>query len=284
MNMRLLICSLFFVLVQSALSCPLISKIPDFNCDGEISISVIGDSLVYGTGDTKNNGKGGYVFRASKKLPNIEIENLGIPGLHSSTLASIIAKAFKDEDYENFKTSLLKADYVVFDLGRNDRWDFGEPAATLARLKSIRSSIRKKVAGAGKTPPLVVIAVLMLPNRGSQGPWVKMLDKLILDSDSNNNPANLRFDLVSKRLLSSDQIHPTSKGYDALSRQFTKYLTNILPSRALLQRKDEDDDGIFDTFEISKFGTDTTKSDTDGDGKSDGYEVFTSETNPLVVD
>lgn len=282
--MRLLISSLFFVFIQPAFSCPLISKIPDFNCDGEIVISVIGDSLVYGYGDTRNDGKGGYVTRAARKLPTVDFDNLGIAGLHTSTLASIVTQAFNDEDYQSFKTSLLKADYVILDLGRNDRWDFGEPAATFARLKSIRSSIRKKVATAGNTPPLVVTAVLMLPNRGSQGPWVKVLNKLILDSDSKSNPANLRFDLVSKRLLSTDQIHPTSKGYDALSRQFTKYLTNILPSRALYQRKDEDNDGIYDTFETSKFGTDPTKLDTDGDGKSDGYEVFTSETNPLVAD
>lgn len=283
--MKLLL-TIFTVLFSSsqAWSCPKISGIPDFNCDGEIVVSVIGDSLVYGTGDTKNNGKGGYVLRAAKKLPNVTFDNLGIAGLHTATLASIINKAFSSSKFSNFKKSLLKADYVILDLGRNDRWDFGEPATTLARLKAIRTSIRKKVASEGNVTPYVVLSVLMLPNRGSQGPWVKVLDKLILDSDSNANPADLRFDLVSKRLLSTDQIHPTSKGYDALSRQFTKYLTNVMTDRVLLQRKDEDDDGIFDTFETSKFGTDSTKKDTDGDGKSDGFEVFTSETNPLVAD
>ena len=282
--MRSLVISIVFVcaFISNAHACPLISDIPDFNCDGKIVVTVLGDSLVYGFGDTRNGNQGGYVLRAQKKLKDITIHNLGIQGLKTGGLSAIVVAAFKGKKkFKDFKTDLLESDYVVLDLGRNDRWDFGEPSATQKRLKEIRASIRKQVAKADGTPPLVITAVLMLPNRGSQGPWVKVLDKLILDSDTTSAPADLRFDLVSKRLLSDDQIHPTPKGYDALSRQFTRYLTQILPDHALALRPDLDSDGIFDAFESSLFGTDPTKTDTDGDGKSDGYEVFTSETDPL---
>ena len=46
---------------------------------------------------------------------------------------------------------------------------------------------------------------------------------------------------------------------------------------------DADQDGLIDQFE-QLFGTDSTKSDTDGDGLADAYETSVSHTDPLSVD
>ena len=46
-------------------------------------------------------------------------------------------------------------------------------------------------------------------------------------------------------------------------------------------RPDLDLDGIFDIYEEIKYHTHPKQADTDGDGYSDGDEVFTMKTNPL---
>lgn len=281
------ICSVLSLLVltySSAFACPLISKIPDFNCDGKLTISVLGDSLAYGYGDTKNKNRGGYVLRLAKKLPNATVNNLGIQGLRSRELVSLVHDTFKRGKKLNVRDALLSSDIVVLDVGRNDRWLFGLPSATYRNLKRAVAEIKKQVEISEGSAPMVVTAVMMLPNRGSQGPWVAELNALILKGSSAKAPADLRFDLVSKRLLSTDQIHPTSQGYDELSKTLVSYITKKLVPRMKSQRADADVDGIYDLFESLKFGTDPTLLDTDGDGKADGQEVFTLETNPLVID
>src|SRR5690606_39037339 len=102
---------------------------------------------------------------------------------------------------------------VVLDLGRNDRWLFGPPIETFRNLKRAVTQIKKYTKDSAGLSPLIVTAVMMLPNRGSQGPWVKELNGYILRSNTLQDPSDLRFDLVSKRLLSKDQIHPTPQGY-----------------------------------------------------------------------
>ena len=47
--------------------------------------------------------------------------------------------------------------------------------------------------------------------------------------------------------------------------------------------QDSDDDGISDFQEI-EIGTDPLDADTDNDGLTDGFELFFSDTNPLLID
>lgn len=286
MKKALILCvfALAGVIPRHVFGCPLIEGIVDFNCDRKLSIAVIGDSLVSGIGDTKNGNRGGYVLRAARKFPEAEITGLGTPGLHTGPFIRTLNRAFQRAEGNKLATALLRADVVVLDFGRNDRWEFGLPAASLRNLKRISTIIRSHVEKAGNTPPFIITSVLMLPNRGSQGPWVKELNALILKSSRADAPADLRFDLVSKRLLASDQIHPTSKGYDALAATFVKYLKKPLPAKMLRQRPDSDNDGVFDLFETSRFGTDPSLLDSDGDGVSDGAELFTHSTDPLIAE
>jgi lysophospholipase L1-like esterase len=249
-----------------------VGRLPDFNCDGEANIVVLGDSLVYGFGDTANGNKGGYVLRAKKKLSEATIYNFGVQGQKTLDVVMEITRAFDGSGDSDLADALVNADLVVLDVGRNDRWLFGQPSSAFRNLKRARTLIRNKTAALTGTSPLVVLAVMMLPNRGSQGPWMKALDGLILRSNSKSNPADLRFDLVSKRLLSSDQIHPTPKGYDALAAAFVSYVLKVYPKHVAALRTDADNDGLYDEFESSLFGTDPTLSDTDGDGVKDGED------------
>jgi hypothetical protein len=148
----------------------------------------------------------------------------------------------------------------------------GPPSQTLRNLKRISALIKSRVLTTVETAPLIVTAVLMLPNRGSQGPWVKELNTLIAKTHTEATPADLHFDQVSKRLLSADQIHPTPKGYTALATTFVKYILLRLPTYQRALRADLDQDGLYDIFERSRFGTDPTKKDTDGDGVADGAQ------------
>lgn len=258
--------------VVDASACPKVAGLPDFNCDGKVQVVVIGDSLVSGYGDTVNGNKGGYVLRTQASLPRASVKNFGVPGLNTVQLLLNLSKAFRGTSYRSLAAALVNSDVVVLDIGRNDRWFFGLPLQTARRIKRARSLIKSEVAERTGHAPLVVTAVLMLPNRGSQAPWVVDLNKLIEQSSSAQAPADLRFDAVSKRLLSSDQIHPTPLGYEALAAVFTTYLKNSYPLYARVLRRDRDRDGLYDDFEASVFGTDPNDSDSDDDGLLDGKD------------
>ena len=245
---------------------------------------MLGDSVAYGFGDSRYNNNGGYALRLAKKLKFATVTNLAEPGLRSFELVAALRSGFKNTEQNAMVITLRSADIVILDLGRNDRWLFGEPKATYANLKTARSLIVRNVQKLEKSAPLVVIATMMLPNRGSQGPWMKALNSLILAGNTLKYPSDLRFDLVSKRLLCADQIHPTSLGYDALARTLYDYIKKVLPRRMLKLRPDNDKDGVFDLFETIRYGTNPELLDTDQDGKSDGQEIFVSHTDPLVAD
>lgn len=279
-----LILSLGMLTPYGAFACPDIAGIPDFNCDQSLQIAVIGDSLVFGVGDASHHNRGGYVLRTQNKLKQVIFQNLGVAGLRTAELEKLLVDTFDKNKKKSWKLVLQSADIIILDLGRNDRWLFGTPNNTFKALKSISDRIRKNVKKLTGIEPMVVIATNMLPNRGSQGPWVKELDNLINNYNAKVKIPSLRFDLVSKRLLSSDQIHPTSKGYDALSKTLLSYLRSPLPKRMKALRPDADHDGIADIIEKVKFKTNSTLADTDGDGKSDYQEIFELFTDPLVAD
>lgn len=224
--------SLVLLPISLHAACPSVATLPDVNCDGSATIVVLGDSLVAGIGDATNENQGGYVLRTQEKFPDARIIGHGVPGLRTTTLLKRLRDAFAGKKYPTLAADLLDADLVVLDLGRNDRWFFGPPATTLRNLQRIRSLLHEQVDAARGRSPVVVQPVLMLPNRGSQGPWVKELNDLILKAHTAEYPCDLRFDLVSKRLLAPDNIHPTSKGYAALAQTFTKYLRSSYPRYA----------------------------------------------------
>lgn len=232
-----------------AWACPKLNSIPDFNCDSKIQITFLGDSLVSGVGDAENKNKGGYVLRVGKALPFATVVNLGKSGLRTQPLLSTVAKKLALKVNDPYKDSILASDIVVIDIGRNDAWLFGKPLDSYRNIKKTADLIRSKSIEMQGYAPIVVTAVLMLPNRGSQAPWVKELNAIILKNSTLAAPSDLRFDKVSKKLLNIDQIHPTAAGYKALAKSFKSYLLKKLVTRMELLREDLDNNGIYDLFE-----------------------------------
>jgi GDSL-like Lipase/Acylhydrolase family/Bacterial TSP3 repeat len=267
-------------MAPQAYACGKVGPITDRNCDGKAVVTILGDSIPAGFGDKVN---GGYVTRIQRSLPTVEFRNFAEPGLKTGPHLLKLTRAFRTPASEpnSLRDALIEADVVIQDLGRNDRWDFGLPAATYRNLKRAVTIIQKGVAAEQRVKPVVVTAVMMLPNRGSQGPWVKELNELILNGSTEASPSDVRLDLVSKRLLSPDQIHPTAAGYAALASALKKYIVKTLPKHLAKAVSDDDSDGVYDDAESIIFGTDPQLVDTDGDGVSDGDEILVAQTDPL---
>lgn len=264
---------LFCALCAPELShaCPLISGLPDYNCDGELHITVVGDSLVHGTGDSKNGGQGGYVLRAQEALPGITMHNFGYPGITTNALTLKVNRAFGKNGGSNLADALVKSDLIVIDVGRNDEWSKTYVETAIA-LKRLRNEIEYDVMEVTSRKPLVVTAVLMITRTIKKAAWITELNRYIAASNSRSTPADLRFDAVPWRLCGPDRIHPTSKGYDRLARNFIRYITRSYPEHVATLRKDRDHDGLYDIFEKSRFGTDPLNPDSDGDGLLDGFD------------
>ena len=137
--------ALFFT--PTAAACPKVANFPDYNCDQSLDIAILGDSIPFGFGDTKNGNKGGYVLRTQNKLKQFSFRNLAKAGLRSFELLNDLEDAFEGkESADDLLKGLLASDVVFLDVGRNDRWLFGTPAATLRNLKRASALIKSKVA------------------------------------------------------------------------------------------------------------------------------------------
>lgn len=214
---------------SASAECTTAEGLPDLNCDGIVSVVALGDSFVAGFGDRKLRGNGGYVVRTQNRLSHVALKQHGVRGLRTGALLKRLRSAFTGSDYEELASDLLTADLVTIDIGRNDRWLFGPPKKAYRNLNRIRTLIQESILAQQNSYAVVTLAVLMLPNRGSQGPWVAELNEYIRNSHTKASPADLRFDKVSKRLLSADNLHPNSKGYKALAKVYKRYITRRFP-------------------------------------------------------
>jgi len=260
-----------FLSFSDANAWPYVYKLLDRNGDCEIVGVVVGDSFSAGVGDTIKDG--GFVKRAAGFLPRIELVRMGMQGLKTLDLLQKIQKEFKAESITPFKSALERADFIVLDVGRNDRWNYGEPGESARNIWRIQKMLRKKITQLNGVPPVIITSILMLPNRGSQGPWVASFNEIVASHNSERFPANLRFDLVSKRLIGSDQIHPLPEGHAALAQALVTYIRKELPESLSNEFTDEDGDDLYDNAELERWGTDSKSFDTNGDGVGDGVGV-----------
>lgn len=244
-------------------------KVPDLNGDCRVTVSVLGDSFVEGVGD---NIAGGYVSRIQKKMPNIVFNQLGKRGLEAVGLLRKLRREIGSAS-SSWWQGLENSDVIFIDIGRNDRWLFGKPQSTARLIWRIRELIRREVELRDGHSPLVVIGLLMLPNRGSQGPWVKELNRVLLSRHTKANPANLRFDLVSKTLLTDDNLHPSPDGHESLSSTLRRYIRKYGGRYSRHLFIDSDGDGLADSAEETRWATDPLNPDTDGDSQWDGEQL-----------
>lgn len=270
--------------ISSALACPLVDSLVDFNCDGQHTVSVVGDSIVFGTGDQLNNDRGGYVLRLKRSFPSSEINGFGYPGITTANLMSYYKRLFAKRSNSSEISALGSSDVVIIDVGRNDYFNRNSSTLTATTIKRLTAYLSTELEKKFGTSPLFVSTILPLSRREIDLGFIKQVNMVLLKIRGSSFPAFLRFDTLSPALLGLDGLHPTSSGYDVLAGIASQYISGPAQLRSKKLRRDTDSDGIYDIFEKSKFETLPKIADSDGDGLSDGEEVFTYTTDPLLTD
>ena len=254
---------------------------PDFNCDEMLRIGVTGDSIVRGVGDPNiSDDNGGYVRNLQKFFPNAEFENIGVPGATSRSLF----RAYKQNAFRGRITTqkLQDLDYLIIAVGTNDYWSKVPVTLTVRNIKRMKNFLESFYEKTDQVVPIIVVSTLPTTKRSFQQPFINSVNALLL-TKRNIRDLNVRVRMhtLGQGIISSDNLHPSGKGYQRMAKYLSRVLLRNIKSMALNLRPDGDNDGIYDLFEEIRFFTDPTLFDTDGDGFSDGAEVFTHRTDPL---
>jgi len=270
MKKVLLIISLFSANIL--FSCPLINSIVDYNCNGYLKISVLGDSIVHGHSDT--GGAGGYVEDLANMYPYANIKRLGVSGIRTDQLL----RKLKDKDFD---TQLRKSDMIFIDVGRNDYWYYYSPSWTVTNIKRTVKHLYRKFRINNWPKPFIVVSTMIPVNRYAQGQFVTAVNKDLLRLKSKNIPTYLKYHKLSNSVLSSDTLHPDAAGYQVIANKMKNYIENRGTKTMKKRRPDTDLDGIYDYFEMNRYYTNENVVDSDGDLVSDGVEVYFNGTDPL---
>ncbi len=239
--------------------------IGSINCDSSVRAVFLGDSIVSGAGDTKNNERGGYVKRLGNRYRNLHVTNVGKYGYTTARLLDLVRAAFRENN--NTAIAFKRADLIMLDAGRNDCKTHKNAIRAVSTLESIVSLLQ------AKTNAYVVIAT-NAPTTVTQchRNIVRAINQRLLAKNSARFPVRIRFDALPTSILSSDKIHPSSAGYDRMSRTVSTYFERALPRDTQSRRLDSDGDLLTDWCEANIFGTDGTSADTDNDTVSDNDE------------
>lgn len=272
----------------TAAACPLIEGMVDYNCDGEIRIVAVGDSIVFGRGDLENGNSGGWVLRLppllARDTAKVKTFNLGFPGISSTRLLQKLSL-----DYHRTRSKVRRkstgADIVIVSVGVNDFFEEGmDPGMTVRNIRRIVSLVRREVGRISSATPYVIVAKPTPTTRGYQAPYLADIGTLLARYRSFALPSYLRFDLMNPLYVSVDGLHPFATGYDELAHIAADFLLGDAQNAMKSARPDSDKDGVYDYFERTVFLTDPKEKDSDGDGLKDGEEIFTLRTDPLLTD
>lgn len=263
-----------------AQACPSIDGFVDYNCDGKIRIAFTGDSIVWGVGDTYGS-EYGYVGRIQARFPSIQVENLGIPGISSDRLLRAFKKNLRAAIAGETVLKTTDLDALIVAVGVNDYWRKRPAAESALNISRIVRFLRAELGKDGKVPPLITVSEVLPTNRGFQSPFVVAVNLEIKRLFPHIVPFLFNHRKFPRKLLTVDGLHPSSEGYAYLAREFMRNLRGPVAKLGLSYRLDNDLDGVFDLFEIPKFGTDPKSADTDDGGLADGEEIFNNFTDPL---
>lgn len=266
--------------VSVAIACPPINGFVDYNCDGKIRIAFTGDSIVWGVGDNSAS-EYGYVGRIQARFPSIQVENLGIPGISSDRLLRAFKKNLRAALAGETIIKTTDLDALIVAVGVNDYWRKRPAAESALNISRIVRFLRAELGKDGKIPPLISVSEVLPTNRAFQEPFVVALNLEVKRLFPKVVPYLFTHQKFPRRLLTPDGLHPSAEGYSYLAREFMRNLRGSMAKLALMHRPDFDLDGVFDLFEIPKFGTDPKIEDSDGGGVGDGEEIFFNFSDPL---
>jgi lysophospholipase L1-like esterase len=245
---------------------------------------LVGDSFVFGTGDERNENRGGYVLRLARTFSSSEVNNFGYPGITTAKLLSYYKQLFAKEPRNSEIKELGTSDIVIIDVGRNDYFNRNSSTLTATTIKRLTTVLSTELMKKYGTAPLFISTVLPLTRREIDLGFIEQVNTVLLKLRGRELPAFLRFDKLSPLLLGADGLHPTSAGYDVLANIAIQHVKGDAQVRSRNSRKDLDEDGLYDLLERKKFKTSPRKRDTDEDGLIDGAEIFTQLTDPLNAD
>ena len=239
-----------------ASACPDIDGLLDWNCDGQVEVSMFGDSITYGTKDERRLG---YPGRFRLLAPDVRVNNFGDPGERTAN-GKRRARAKFQERHD--------ADLTIILEGVNDYFQSDRNASNTANnLKIMRDTARRYGA-------LPFVGKLTQVRRDFQKGWVSSVNSRI------SSFATLDFFSLGSGILSSDKLHPNGRGYDRMAAYAYAKLQSLSNKN---RPADRDGDGMYD-FAERRYGANPTLADTDGDTISDGDEVFVYTSNPNSLD
>ncbi len=272
-----------FLSASAAFGCPKINRLVDYNCDQKIKMVFTGDSIVSGVRDTRAVRRG-YPGRLEDFFEGAEIVNLGVPGNSTQQLYNGFRRYLTKESVGKTYVSSLNADYFFIEAGTND-WLTDRPDLTVRNLVRTIKHIRRVTKRIDGTSPIFIVATITPNVREGNREYSERVNTLLLAAKSRGQlPVYVRVDDMPRRYLDDDGLHPDPKGYRFMARRFRSFIRGQLQKMASAQRPDRDSDGIYDAVERVRYGTDRRLADTDGDGLTDGEEVFETFTDPLVAD
>lgn len=278
--MRLL-CSIFVLFTASlASACPKIGSMVDYNCDQRAKIVFTGDSIVYGRGDLSRGNSGGFVSNLDQRYPDANIVNMGIPGITSVRLLRGFKKNLTKKETGTTKIKSRNTDVFVIMVGVNDWWDRRPPSVVVQNIRRLVKFLRSELSKTGEEP-FVVVSTLIPTTRSYQKSYVDQINSILLKQRNKNLPVYARGDRLDQRFIDQSGVHPSTSGHKVLARIMNKFLVDTVPKLIAPFRPDDDVDGIYDYFETKSFGTNPRLFDTDGDGFSDGEEIFELGSDPL---
>jgi lysophospholipase L1-like esterase len=277
-SLLLLVLSLLLQNLSSASACPLRANIPDVNCDEKTILAFFGDSVTRGVSDPRiNQYTGGMPLRLKKHLrqslglpgATYQIKNFGVPGISCKNMRIKLRNAILSNEH-----NVANADTIIIACGLNDYWEHHDATLTRFYINAMKRFVKNHGIFAD-------VAMITPTRRWFQQPFVDEANELLIQGLGNR----IRYDLMdTTTMISNDNLHPDNSGYNFMFETFSNYLfSDLFKLTATSQQglTDADEDGVYDKFEISKFGTDPTLPDTDGDGASDSEELFNLRTDPL---
>lgn len=295
---QILVVLISFLLFLSAqtLACPKVNsngtKYDDINCDRNLKLVFTGDSIVWGFGDDENEETSddvkGYPLRIQRKFKKFDVTNLGVQGKTSFRLLQDFKQNLNKTEPGVTKQRSKRADAIIIAVGVNDYWEKQPLSYTIRNIRRLIKFLKRKIKYRKMATRVFVSTLLPVKPvnsvREKQNEFVKNLNAELLRNNSKSFPVILRLENVSNSIMGDDGLHPTSSGYDIIANRVSNFIKTTFRNTLRRVHSDKDRDRVYDFMETNVFGTDRKLKDTDGDGVSDGREIFKRKTDPLVPD